>query len=348
VQVTRTVNVIPDTTAPVITLVGNATINLNVGDTYNEQGATATDNIDGDISGNIVIGGDAVNPAVAGTYVVTYDVSDAAGNPAVQAIRIVIITSLPTDVILHEGYFETGWDNWEDGGSDCARTATSNSYEGSFSIRIRDNSGVSSSMTLSNIDVSPYEQVEIDFYFYAFNMNNNEDFWVRFFDGSNWNTVATYVRGIDFNNDTFYNATVTITSTQYNFAVNSGFRFQCDASGNNDQVFIDQVIITGIGIGSPAVYRAPTEKTDTTLDITENFVERNELKVYPNPVKGDILNIKTLRNTNMSYKIVNMLGQVVKTGDTDQEIIVDYLEAGMYYIEVNDGSDKMMKRFIKE
>ncbi|MFI1770151.1 immunoglobulin-like domain-containing protein, partial [Thalassobellus citreus] len=76
-QVTRTVNVIPDTTAPVITLTGAASIDINVSDTYSELGATASDNKDGDISANIVIGGDTVNSNVAGTYIITYNVSDA-------------------------------------------------------------------------------------------------------------------------------------------------------------------------------------------------------------------------------------------------------------------------------
>ncbi len=95
-QVTRTVNVtaVADTTAPVITLTGAATINLNVGDTYTEQGATATDNVDGNITSSIVIGGDTVNTAVAGTYVVTYNVSDAAGNAATQVTRTVNVNTV--------------------------------------------------------------------------------------------------------------------------------------------------------------------------------------------------------------------------------------------------------------
>ncbi|WP_345278269.1 GEVED domain-containing protein, partial [Litoribaculum gwangyangense] len=64
-----------DTTAPVITLNGNSIINLNVGDNYNEIGATATDNVDGNITANIVIGGDIVNTNIAGSYIITYNVS---------------------------------------------------------------------------------------------------------------------------------------------------------------------------------------------------------------------------------------------------------------------------------
>ncbi|MDP5157115.1 MAG: DUF5011 domain-containing protein, partial [Flaviramulus sp.] len=83
-EISRTVNVIPDTTIPVISLNGAATINLNVGGTYTELGANANDNIDGDISSNIVIGGDVVNTNLAGTYVITYNVSDNAGNTATE------------------------------------------------------------------------------------------------------------------------------------------------------------------------------------------------------------------------------------------------------------------------
>ncbi|WP_188407875.1 immunoglobulin-like domain-containing protein, partial [Hyunsoonleella pacifica] len=78
-----------DTTAPVITLNGNATIDLNVGDIYTEAGATATDDLDGDITANIVIAGDVVDTSIAGTYVVTYNVSDAAGNAATLVSRTV-------------------------------------------------------------------------------------------------------------------------------------------------------------------------------------------------------------------------------------------------------------------
>lgn len=54
---TRTVNVtaVPDTTPPVITLNGSSTVNLLVGDSYTDAGATASDNVDGDITANIVV-----------------------------------------------------------------------------------------------------------------------------------------------------------------------------------------------------------------------------------------------------------------------------------------------------
>lgn len=86
---------IPDITPPVIILNGNgdANISLNVGDTYLDADSTASDNIDGDITTKIVSVNN-VNVSIAGTYTITYDVKDAAGNNAIQVIRTVVINEI--------------------------------------------------------------------------------------------------------------------------------------------------------------------------------------------------------------------------------------------------------------
>ena len=89
-QVSRTVNVV-DGTAPVITLTGSATINLTVGDSFTDPGATATDNVDGNLTSSIVVTG-SVNTGSAGTYTLNYNVSDAAGNAATQVSRTVVVS----------------------------------------------------------------------------------------------------------------------------------------------------------------------------------------------------------------------------------------------------------------
>lgn len=94
-QRTRTVIVAADTVAPVITLKGTATINIAVGDTFTDPGATATDNLDGDITANIVVAGNAVDVNTAATYIITYNVIDSAGNAAAQVTRTVIVAAVP-------------------------------------------------------------------------------------------------------------------------------------------------------------------------------------------------------------------------------------------------------------
>lgn len=79
-----------DTTPPVITLLGDSSVTVKLGAVYTDDGATASDNVDGDITENIVVV-DPVDTAVAGTYTVTYNVSDLASNPAEEVSRTVIV-----------------------------------------------------------------------------------------------------------------------------------------------------------------------------------------------------------------------------------------------------------------
>lgn len=78
----------PDTIAPVITLNGAATMQVAKGTTFTDPGATAQDNVDGDITSKIVVTG-SVNTAVVGTYTLRYNVKDNAGNFAPEVTRTV-------------------------------------------------------------------------------------------------------------------------------------------------------------------------------------------------------------------------------------------------------------------
>ncbi|MFA8437662.1 immunoglobulin-like domain-containing protein [Pueribacillus sp. YX66] len=75
-----TVATVPiDNEAPAITLNGDNPMIVKQGDSYEEPGATAQDNFDGDVSDDIEISGD-VDTNTIGTYTVTYMVSDSVGN----------------------------------------------------------------------------------------------------------------------------------------------------------------------------------------------------------------------------------------------------------------------------
>ena len=100
-EVTRTVNV-TDTTAPVITLNGDAQITVEVGTTYTDLGATASDNYDGDITADINVT-NPVDTSVIGTYTVTYNVTDSSGNDATEVTRTVNVTDTTAPVITLVG-----------------------------------------------------------------------------------------------------------------------------------------------------------------------------------------------------------------------------------------------------
>ncbi|MCH3881374.1 immunoglobulin-like domain-containing protein [Tenacibaculum aquimarinum] len=447
-QVSRTVNVnepVADTTAPVITLNGSSTINLIVGDSFTDPGATATDNVDGDLTSSIVVTG-TVNTASAGMYTLNYNVSDAAGNAATQVTRTVNVDepagdteapTVPTNLVasnitettatlswnassdnvgvtayevfsngssigtvtstganitgltantsysytvrandaagnssansntasfttpggsggsttvLHEGFFETGWDGWSDGGSDCARYSGSRSFEGNRSIRLRDNSGTASAMTSQSFNLTSYDQVEVTFYFYSFSMENNEDFWLRFYNGSSWTTVGYWARGTSFQNNNFYSATVTLNSTDVNFASNSAFRFQNDASGNADHIYIDQVTITGIvGNGGNAANSINMIAGYSNFSDTSSSDFEGDTMLYPNPAV-DIININPNFGAIQSkYRITNLLGQVITSGSIrNNSINVSALKTGVYLLELTDDEETFTTKFVKK
>ncbi|PAB59396.1 S-layer homology domain-containing protein [Anaeromicrobium sediminis] len=87
-----------DMVKPVITLEGDETVKINQGETYTDEGVTAEDNVDGDITSKvedtIVKDGkvvDVVDTNVPGTYTIKYNVTDKAGNEADEVIRTVIV-----------------------------------------------------------------------------------------------------------------------------------------------------------------------------------------------------------------------------------------------------------------
>lgn len=72
--------------APVVTLNGEAVINLIKGDTYEEQGATVTDDVDVDLVATV---DGTVDTSVAGSYTLTYVATDTEGNMSIPVTRIV-------------------------------------------------------------------------------------------------------------------------------------------------------------------------------------------------------------------------------------------------------------------
>ncbi len=102
-----------DTTPPVITLNGENPVNLIVGNTYTDTGATATDNVDGDITA-LIQTASTVDTSTAGNYTVTYTVSDQAGNNSSKVRNIIVSDDYtpppPSDSDFIESQNETNGD----------------------------------------------------------------------------------------------------------------------------------------------------------------------------------------------------------------------------------------------
>ncbi|KYH34289.1 pesticidal crystal protein cry22Aa [Clostridium tepidiprofundi DSM 19306] len=168
-EVTRTVivkkKVILDTKKPVITLIGAKTIKLTVGQTFEEPGVTAVDNIDGDISANVkvtvtdVSGNKVANVDTSkpGTFIIHYNVSDTAGNKANEVTRMVVVrerevpdTEKPVIVLRGEKIVElTVGQTFEDSGA----TAVDN-IDGDISDNIKVTVTDVSGNEVANVDTS--------------------------------------------------------------------------------------------------------------------------------------------------------------------------------------------------
>jgi hypothetical protein len=79
-----------DVTAPVIELIGAASLSVPAASPYTDPGATASDDVSGDLTAEIVVD-NQVNTAIVGTYQVRYDVSDRAGNASSTVVRTVTV-----------------------------------------------------------------------------------------------------------------------------------------------------------------------------------------------------------------------------------------------------------------
>ncbi|BAK17761.1 hypothetical protein SSIL_3338 [Solibacillus silvestris StLB046] len=89
---------IKDDTPPVLKLTGEPEITLEVGDRYEDAGATATDNITPSSELDIITAG-TVNTSMPGVYTITYNVTDKAGNRAVTIARTVKVKPRPVTAI---------------------------------------------------------------------------------------------------------------------------------------------------------------------------------------------------------------------------------------------------------
>jgi hypothetical protein len=92
-------NLVYDETPPVMLLNGDSVIYHEINSSaYVDQGASAMDNIAGDISDSIVVAGDTVDYTTLGAYTITYTSSDQKGNTT-QISRVVNVVDTTNPVV---------------------------------------------------------------------------------------------------------------------------------------------------------------------------------------------------------------------------------------------------------
>ena len=104
VERTRHVTML-DTIPPVITLKGASTMSHEGATPWVDPGWTAWDNLNGDLTNQVVVGGNPVNvmSPVGTTFTITYNVHDVAGNKAEERTREVYIVDTTPPVLTLNG-----------------------------------------------------------------------------------------------------------------------------------------------------------------------------------------------------------------------------------------------------
>ena len=167
--------------------------------------------------------------------------------------------------------FETGWEDFNDGGSDVVRRADGIAHSGAYSIRIRDNSNGASAMHTNDFIVSQYQGLRVEFWYYPLGMENGEDFLLEFSTdgGTSWTIAKSWARSTDFENNSWYEVSHDIDAS----AIDSvRIRFRCDASQNNDRIYIDDVTFRGSMMNRNDCEPDPCLNGATCVDIGASFV----------------------------------------------------------------------------
>lgn len=305
----------------------------------------------------------------AGVYDVTLTATNAVGSDAATKVGYITVTAPGNCTTLNFEDFESGWGIWNDGGSDARRSSGDAAYakSGSYPVRLQDNTSTSV-MTTDNLDLTAYSSAEISFSYITNSMDNgNEDFWLQVStDGGNsFTTVEEWNLNDEFVNDQRYDETVTIDGIT--FTASTQFRFRCDASANNDQVFIDDVEIRGCGAGAGSSFISADAPTITSVDsdqisttakkvlghtATEWKGEAGKLEdagefatnLHPNPA-SQIANLDLIGKIDQEADIFlfNMHGQLMQVYHLDQvednriSLPLNTLTNGVYAVIVKSG-----------
>ena len=246
--------------------------------------------------------------------------------------------------------FESGWGIWNNGGSDCRRNRRDRNFaNGTYCVRLRDNSSTSVTYT-DDLDLSGYEELTVGFGFIANSMENGEDFVLEYSTngGNQFTTVATYIRGVNFSNGPSYSDEVVIPGP---FSSSTVIQFRCDASANNDKIYLDDIAISGCTSGGR--WSAPVTPL-TEADLLATPSPFGMLNLYPNPASDAIqLDFVLYEDTQFEWMITDMQGRVLTNalgeglrGEQQLHIEVSGWPEGTYLLFLRSTNGAHTKRFM--
>ena len=252
-----------------------------------------------------------------------------------------------TDALIDFNDISTTWGIWNDGGSDCVASLSFGAYasSGTGCVRLRDNTN-SSVMTTDVLDLSDAEELTVEFSYITNSMDNsNEDFWLQVSTngGSTYTTVEEWNLNDEFVNGVRYNETVVITGT---FGSNVRVRFRCDASANNDQVYIDDIRLSGC-------FNSLREM-DPALQLPLPIEALGAVKLFPNPANAVLqVEVDLKEASEVDLMVIDLAGKIhyqnsrhMEAGTQNVQIPTADWTAGMYILQITDRRTAKVERFV--
>ena len=251
-----------------------------------------------------------------------------------------------TYAVVNSNNFDASLGIWTDGGTDCIRTNNATyAYSPTYSVQLRDNTNTSV-MSTTNQNWSAYTKIQVEFTSYSVSFENGEDFWVQLSTngGSTYTTKAAYVAGTNFTNGTRMFQTLEI---QGPFTSTTRLRFRADASADDDQVYIDDVVISACTQQFGGVIEERNNPFDVVTE--EEAPAIYEFQANPNPA-SDWLNIGfmaeaempiTLSFTDLAGRVVLQQSTTATRGQNALQIPVSKLENGFYFLQINGGDNQL-------
>jgi len=318
---TITVTLPPDTTSPVITLNGDSSITMFLNETYNELGASATDNTDGTVQ--VVISG-TVDISTLGNYIVIYTGTDSAGNTS-SVIRTIIVVEPPDisapiitlngdseiSLLLNYNYSELGATaiDERDGALDVVISGTIDvTTLGNYivSYTATDSAGNTSSVTRTIIVIEPPD-------ISAPIITLNGDSEISLLLNDNYSELgATAIDERDGALDVVISGTIDVT-TLGNYIVSYT---ATDSAGNTSSVTRTIIVIEPPDISAPII--TLNGDSEISLLLNDNYSELGATAIDERDGALDVvisgtIDVTTLGNYTLTYTAIDNAGNTSNT-----------------------------------
>jgi len=349
-----------DTIAPIIKLIGNQTINVEVHTAFIDPGATATDNYytQGILNGSIKVSG-LVDTSKTGSYFITYSLTDPSGNKAISITRKVVVFDTLAPIITIIGFQ-----------NDSVEVFTPYYDQG---VTVSDNYDSAKYITVTSAGT----------YYSNFPAGQNPDsigsytiVYSATDRSGNKSNATRIVRVLDHTPPVITRlGDEALAVCRWSHYVDAGYTVKDNYNKAKDLVIdILGSFITNGGTATSGIFTLYYKATDQSgnfsyseqriikvkdaTDITcnssieEGLNLEKYINIFPNPNNGKFI-VKTNLNEsdNIQFRISNILGKDVRifqnfdSGTGIIQLDLSDLSGGLYFLSVLSGNQTITRRF---